>query len=123
MQGQLLWRGPRVRMGMFEGQPVAVVPHPASGRADYFGTLCNRWLPVSSSCADPGRGRDAGCLSEDPGSLRRLHPVHCCVSPASCMLGCRRGPAASHMPLAGRTALPRSATATLCHWRAGSGVL
>ena len=42
MQGQLLWRGPRVRMGMFEGQPAAVMPHPASGRADYFGCLCNR---------------------------------------------------------------------------------
>ena len=34
--------GPRVRMGLFEGQPVSVMPHPASGRADYFGTLCNR---------------------------------------------------------------------------------
>ena len=41
-QGQLLWRGPRVKMGLFEGSPTAVVPHPASGRADYFGTLCNR---------------------------------------------------------------------------------
>ena len=41
-QGQLLWRGPRVKMGMYEGSPTAVVPHPASGRADYFGILCNR---------------------------------------------------------------------------------
>ena len=42
VQGQLLWRGPRVRMGLFEGQPVAVSAHPASGRADYWGVLCNR---------------------------------------------------------------------------------
>ena len=45
-QGQLLWRGPRVRMGMFEGQPVSVAPHPASGRADYFGPVCNRSSPT-----------------------------------------------------------------------------
>ena len=50
VQGQLLWRGPRVRMGMFEGRPAAVVPHPASGRADYFGRLCNRCCSQKAHC-------------------------------------------------------------------------
>ena len=48
MQGQLLWRGPRVRMGMYEGQPVSVAPHAASGRADYFGPVCNRCSPAQT---------------------------------------------------------------------------
>ena len=35
-----------MRMGLFEGQPVSVAPHPASGRADYFGPVCNRSSPT-----------------------------------------------------------------------------
>ena len=41
VQGQLLWKGPRVRMGLFEGQPTLVAPNAASGRAEYFGPLCD----------------------------------------------------------------------------------
>ena len=39
---QILWYGPRVRMGIYEGEPTRVVPHSTSGRADYFGPLVNR---------------------------------------------------------------------------------
>ena len=40
--GRLIWYGPRVRMGIFEGTPTTVMPHTTSGRADYFGPLVNR---------------------------------------------------------------------------------
>ncbi|KAK9791857.1 hypothetical protein WJX73_005571 [Symbiochloris irregularis] len=38
----ILWYGPRVRMGLYEGEPTCIVPHATSGRADYFGPLVNR---------------------------------------------------------------------------------
>ena len=41
---QYLWRGPRIRMGVCEGMPQKVVPHSTSGRADYFGSLVNRYV-------------------------------------------------------------------------------
>lgn len=41
-QDRLLFVGPRVRMGMYEGTPVRIQPHTSSGRADYFGVLVNR---------------------------------------------------------------------------------
>ena len=37
-----LWRGPRVRMGLCQDRPQAIVPHSTSGRADYFGSAVNR---------------------------------------------------------------------------------
>lgn len=40
----IVWNGPRVRMGLSEGQPVRVTPHTTSGRADYFGPVVNRCL-------------------------------------------------------------------------------
>ena len=39
---QVVWFGPRVRMGLFDGEPVRVLPHATSGRADYFGPVINR---------------------------------------------------------------------------------
>ncbi len=39
---QLLFAGPRVRMGMYEDVPLRIQPHTSSGRADYFGMLVNR---------------------------------------------------------------------------------
>ena len=36
------WRGPRVRMGVCQGTPQAIMPHSSSGRADYFGAAVNR---------------------------------------------------------------------------------
>ena len=40
--GHLIWYGPRVKMGMYEGRPTNIMPHTTSGRADYFGPLVNR---------------------------------------------------------------------------------
>ena len=37
-----LWRGLRVRMGICQDVPQAIVPHCTSGRADYFGSAVNR---------------------------------------------------------------------------------
>lgn len=37
-----IWRGPRVRMGICQDLPQAIMPHSTSGRADYFGGLVNR---------------------------------------------------------------------------------
>ena len=31
--------GPRIKMGLYSGIPIKVVPHTTTGRADYFGTL------------------------------------------------------------------------------------
>lgn len=39
---QMLFHGPRVKMGIYEGVPTRVCPHTTSGRADYFGPLVNR---------------------------------------------------------------------------------
>ena len=38
----LLFRGARVKLGIYRGQPESVVPHTSTGRADYFGTMVNR---------------------------------------------------------------------------------
>ena len=34
---ELIFRGPRVKIGIYDGTPFKVIPHSASGRADYFG--------------------------------------------------------------------------------------
>jgi hypothetical protein len=39
--GAMLFRGPRLRMGLSEGQPTCVLPDHA-GRANYYGTSVNR---------------------------------------------------------------------------------
>jgi hypothetical protein len=39
--GNVVFRGPRVKMGLYRGVPARVVPH-NTGRADYFGPLVNR---------------------------------------------------------------------------------
>ena len=41
---QYLWRGPRVRAGLCQGVPQRVTPHSTSGRADYWGSLVNRYI-------------------------------------------------------------------------------
>ena len=40
--GQLINFGPRVRIGMCEGNPTMVMPHSTSGRCDYWGPFVNR---------------------------------------------------------------------------------
>ena len=44
---EVIWVGPRARMGIWESVPNRVVPHTTSGRADYFGTLVNRSVALS----------------------------------------------------------------------------
>ena len=38
----LIFVGPRIKMGIYEGVPTRVAPHTTTGSADYFGTLVNR---------------------------------------------------------------------------------
>ena len=39
---QVVFQGPRARMGIYEGIPTKVTPHSTTGRPDYFGPLVNR---------------------------------------------------------------------------------
>jgi hypothetical protein len=41
-EGQLLFRGPTVKTGIYRGIPRSVNPHSTTGRADYWGELVNR---------------------------------------------------------------------------------
>ena len=38
----LVFIGPRIKMGIYEGIPTRVAPHTTTGSADYFGPLFNR---------------------------------------------------------------------------------
>ena len=38
----LIFVGPRIKMGIYEGIPTRVAPHTTTGSADYFGPLVNR---------------------------------------------------------------------------------
>lgn len=53
--GTLAFRGPRVRMGVYRGQPTRVVPHASTGRADYFGPLVNRAARFCHASAHGGQ--------------------------------------------------------------------
>ncbi|CAG9465741.1 unnamed protein product [Pedinophyceae sp. YPF-701] len=44
-----------VRVGIYEGVPVSIVPHRSTGRADYFGPLVNRAARMCFSAAAPGQ--------------------------------------------------------------------
>ncbi len=37
LTGAVLFRGPRVKAGVYQGVPTRVGPHSTTGRADYFG--------------------------------------------------------------------------------------
>ncbi len=39
----LIFVGPRIKMGIYEGVPTRVTPHTTTGSADYFGPLVNRY--------------------------------------------------------------------------------
>jgi len=51
--GETLWRGMRVRMGVHCGEP-SCEPDPVTGRMDYFGQMVNRSARVES-CANGGQ--------------------------------------------------------------------
>ena len=42
---EVLFLGPRVKMGIYEGKPNRICPHTTTGRADYFGPFVNRQAP------------------------------------------------------------------------------
>ena len=54
--GEMIWNGPRVRMGICEGSPESLSPHKTSGRADYFGKVVNRYISMSQQLVCPGLG-------------------------------------------------------------------
>jgi hypothetical protein len=47
--GNLLHRGPRVKTGVYRGEPRSVTPHSTTGRADYWGELVNRAARMMSA--------------------------------------------------------------------------
>ncbi|CAG9464693.1 unnamed protein product [Pedinophyceae sp. YPF-701] len=53
--GGMIPGGLRVRIGIHEGRPLRVVPHTATGRADYFGPLVNRAARMCFAAAQPGQ--------------------------------------------------------------------
>ena len=56
---QMLFHGPRVRMGVYEGVPTRVCPHTTTGRADYFGPLVNRYTSLICLGSDVPSTRDS----------------------------------------------------------------
>ncbi|CAG9463289.1 unnamed protein product [Pedinophyceae sp. YPF-701] len=53
--GAFIRGGLRVKIGVCEGRPLRVMPHPATGRADYFGPLVNRAARLCFVSAQPGQ--------------------------------------------------------------------
>ena len=49
----MIWNGPRIKLGLCEGEPAVVCPHTTSGRADYFGPVVNRRAPLACSVLRP----------------------------------------------------------------------
>ena len=45
----LIFIGPRIKMGIYEGVPTRVAPHTTTGSADYFGPLVNRYTALLRS--------------------------------------------------------------------------
>ena len=42
VDGRIMFRGLRAKVGLFLDYPLEVTPHGSTGRADYFGTFVNR---------------------------------------------------------------------------------
>lgn len=53
MDGQVIFRGPRLSIGLSHGAVIKKLPNPSTGRADYFG---ERRLPPSP------RAQGCGCM-------------------------------------------------------------
>ncbi|KAK9788833.1 hypothetical protein WJX73_006132 [Symbiochloris irregularis] len=51
----VIWNGPRICMGICEGEPSLVCPHSTSGRADYFGPVVNRAARFCMSACSGGQ--------------------------------------------------------------------
>ena len=57
MHGSMVFRGPKVKMGIYGGVPTRVLPHNTTGRADYFGPLVNRSARLCHAAARGGQVR------------------------------------------------------------------
>ena len=53
--GLCMFQGPRLKVGVFEGQPTATMVHPTLGRPDYFGPLVNRAARIAYGVALGGQ--------------------------------------------------------------------
>ncbi|KAK9791166.1 hypothetical protein WJX73_003369 [Symbiochloris irregularis] len=53
--GDLIWFGPRIKMGLCKDVPTCVMPHATSGRADYFGSFVNRAARFCFAAAHGGQ--------------------------------------------------------------------
>eukprot|EP01025_Chloroclados_australasicus_P040045 TRINITY_DN41664_c1_g1_i2.p1 TRINITY_DN41664_c1_g1~~TRINITY_DN41664_c1_g1_i2.p1 ORF type:complete len:361 (+),score=34.23 TRINITY_DN41664_c1_g1_i2:61-1083(+) len=51
----LVFRGPRVKIGIYQDVPTEVEPHSTTGRADYFGPLVNRAARFCHAAAHGGQ--------------------------------------------------------------------
>lgn len=58
--GSLLFRGPRVKTGVYKGHPRSITPHSTTGRADYWGPLVNRAARMMAGA----RGGQLLCMKE-----------------------------------------------------------
>ncbi|DBA80596.1 TPA: hypothetical protein ACH3X1_007856 [Trebouxia sp. C0004] len=64
----LIFIGPRIKMGIYEGVPTRVAPHTTTGSADYFGPLVNRAARFCNGAAHGGQV--VGPTSIIPGLLQ-----------------------------------------------------
>ena len=71
--GELLYFGPRVRIGMCEGVPTMVMPHTTSGRADFWGSFVNRRACPRSRVWNSGPACASACA--------RVCPLRPCRTP------------------------------------------
>ncbi|GIL51262.1 hypothetical protein Vafri_7136 [Volvox africanus] len=65
LTGAVLFKGPRVKAGLYAGVPTRVGPHPTTGRADYYGPLVNRAARFCHAAAQGGQVIVARSLLED----------------------------------------------------------
>jgi hypothetical protein len=65
--GDLVFRGPRLKMGLCVGPPKAIMPD-ALGRADYHGNSVNQAARYMDAGAHGGQVRWADCSAAAPGS-------------------------------------------------------
>ncbi|DBB03723.1 TPA: hypothetical protein ACH3X3_011034 [Trebouxia sp. C0006] len=64
----LIFIGPRIKMGIYEGIPIRIAPHTTTGSADYFGPLVNRAARFCNGAAHGGQV--VGPTSIIPGLLQ-----------------------------------------------------
>lgn len=53
--GKLMFKGPRVCMGIYRSQPTRIMPHANTGRADYFGPVVNFAARLCHAAAHGGQ--------------------------------------------------------------------